>query len=70
MSEPKGKCRIVAVIDRGKEANKVAVYARVVVEDSVGQRFYFDASSFNFDLRPLEDSPLAERPAAAEKKQA
>jgi hypothetical protein len=49
MKQPKGICKVV-----GAESIKLrphAVYAKVVVEDEIGQQFYFTASAFNFDLR-------------------
>ena len=57
MSAPQGTCKIVETVDR-KPANKFAVFAQIIVEDEAGQQFYFEASSFLFDLKPLErDQP-------------
>jgi hypothetical protein len=52
-NEPIGVCKVQSV--EGRKENKVAVYARIIVTDETGQRFYFNASCFNFDLR-REDS--------------
>lgn len=47
---PVGKCHIVGVEQRG--SNEIAVYARIAIQDDNGNRFYFDASRFNFDMTP------------------
>lgn len=53
MNKPKGKCLIVGATQR-QGRNSVAVYARVIVVDTEGTQFYFDASCFTFDLTPME----------------
>lgn len=51
--KPVGSCHIVGVEQRG--SNEIAIYARIKVRDDEGNRFYFDASTFSFDLK--EETP-------------
>lgn len=55
MKKPKGKSKVVAA-ENMREPNNLAVYARVIVEDEGGNKFYFDAASFYFDLQPYIES--------------
>lgn len=35
--------------------SSLAVYARIICTDEAGREWWFDASSFNFDLTPMPD---------------
>lgn len=50
---PKGEGKVIGVEQRG-EGKKHAVYAKVIVEDEDGKRWYYETSSFLFDLKPYD----------------
>lgn len=49
-----GTCHVTGMQQR-HEGDKNAVFVRVLVRDEKGNRFYFDASCFNFDLVAEEE---------------
>ena len=51
--EPVGECEIIDV--KQLHQNSLAVFARITVRDENGDKFYFDASCFNFNLRRAGD---------------
>lgn len=57
---PKGKVKVVGAEQRG-ESRKTAVYAKVLVEDEDGKRWYYGTSSFLFDLKPYSESVKEEK---------
>ena len=50
---PKGVLKIVGSHQRNGEHSSLGVWANIVVEDEVGNKFTFPTSCFEFDMKPL-----------------
>jgi len=51
---PMGKVKVIGAEQRGED-KKHAVYAKVIVEDGAGKRWYYKTSCFLFDLKPYKE---------------